>query len=55
MRAFGLSSVEAVEVDRVITALQDLIPVADLDREGRRNFLDLQSRLIELIPPNTAP
>jgi hypothetical protein len=55
MRPFGLSSFEAQEVDLVIAAMQKLVPVANLDHDGRRDFLELEARLIDLIPPNTMP
>jgi hypothetical protein len=53
IRPFGLSSFEAQEVDLVIAATQKLVPIGSLDHDGRRNSLELESRLIDLIPPNT--
>jgi hypothetical protein len=46
---------EAAEVDAIIVALDKLRPIANLDHNGRRDFLDLENRLIELVPPNTLP
>jgi hypothetical protein len=53
MRPFRLSSFEAQEVVRVIAAMHKLVPISNLDHRGRRDSLELESRLIDLIPPNT--